>query len=444
MHPALALRALDGLDRQIVQILIRNPDAGSNQSQIARHLGSNPPSQSTISRSLSRLADAGIIAKTGATRNASFRLTTEAAWFALPDRSRSRIAYDPERIGSYDAEKGPWLPEKQAMAMRAAASTGGLQLDAGTYAREIAERFMIEMSWASSALEGNTYSLIETEVLIKYAEKAVGRSAEEATMILNHKDAIGWLLENIDTVQIDATTAFRLHALLMRGLVNQVNLGSIRQHAVGITNTAYSPSEDRVELTIGLSELCVRASQAVDPFEASFALLIGTAYLQAFADGNKRLGRLMSSLPLLKAGLPPHSFVGTDRQAYSAGMISWYELADPSHIAQVVAEGYALTAPAYKVSSVSRRIPRSVEIRERFRFDAELVNFMKAYAEGNRKTPADHAEAAFAHLNVEDRVIISDSFWEVIEAMDDIKAVAYGIPKDVFESYQTARNSRIP
>lgn len=444
MHPALAIRALDGLDRQIFQVLARNPNAASSQGQLARQLGANPPSQPTISRALARLINAGIVEKSGTTRNAAFRITPDAAWFAVPDQRRTRIPYDPGRIGSYDPEAAPWLPAAAAATMRAAVPSDGLMLDPQTYSREIGERFLIEMSWASSAMEGNTYSLLETEILIKYAEKAVGRSAEEATMILNHKDAIGWVLDNIEEMTVDAATAFRLHALLMRGLVHPGNLGSVRQHGVGITNTAYVPSEDRIELSMGLSELCARAGRASDPFEASFALLVGTAYLQAFADGNKRLGRLLSNIPLLKAGLPPISFVGVDRQAYAAGMISWYELADAGHVARAVAAGYEVSAPAYRVAAVSRRVPRSVEIRERARFDAELVRYMKAYADGDRTSASDHVDAAFAHVDPDDRVVLAGSFEEVLEAMDDVRAVAYGIPSDVYEAYRAAKDAPAP
>jgi len=108
------------------------------------------------------------------------------------------------------------------------------------------------MSWASSALEGNTYSLPETEALIKYAETAGGKSELEVQMILNHKQAIGWVLDNIDTVEVTPETAMRLHAMLMRGLVRQDKLGAIRNEPVSISTSSYIPAPDRADLMAGL------------------------------------------------------------------------------------------------------------------------------------------------------------------------------------------------
>jgi hypothetical protein len=203
--------------------------------------------------------------------------------------------------------------------------------------------------------------------------------------------------------------------------------------------TAYVPSDEYADLQIGIAELCSAAARREDPYEGAFALLIGTAYLQAFADGNKRLGRILSSIPLLRAGLPPISFVGVDRADYAWGMLSWYELNDPAPIANVIAAAYEISAPSYQVAKAVRRVPRTVEIRERSRLSTEIKKYMVSFASGDRTSVSDFAEAAFDHLEGEDRQIMVDSFVEVIETIDEIRAVAYQIPDNVYQSYRAAR-----
>lgn len=432
---------LKGLERQVFAALCKQPE-GTSQASILAALGPSAPSQSTVSRALGRLIEVGIVIKSGATRDASFRLAPEARWFSIPGHLRPPVHYDPRRFLDYDPDQAPWLGASARAAMGAVVEEGNVKLDPSTYSREIAERFMIEMAWASSALEGNTYTLLETEVLVKYAEAAGGRSAEEAAMIVNHKNAIAWLVDNIASVEVSPQTAMRLHAMLMRGLVRQDNLGSVRRVPVNITTSSYVPSADHVDLQAGLGELCYKANMAKDPFEASFALLAGTSYLQAFIDGNKRTGRLLCNIPLLKAGLPPISFVGVDRQAYGVGMTTWYELGDPSYVAEEIASGYVRSAPSYLVANVTKRVVRSVEIRERRRFDEALEDYVDGFLSGSLDVgPGEFASERFQDLDADDLDVILTSFKEVVEAMDAVKASAYGLDPDLAERFKAARDA---
>ncbi len=439
MHPVLLVPELQGLERNVYDTLVRRGADGLSQAAIIQLLELAPSSQSSVSRALARLCAAGLVEKSGTTRNASFSLTTEARWFSLPGHLRPPRTYDPMRFGTYDPDNVPWLNPASRALMAGAVGQGGLDLDPSTYTREIAERFLIEMSWASSALEGNTYSLPETEALIKYAEVAGGKSEVEVQMILNHKQAIGWLIDNIATVQITPDTVMRLHAMLMRGLVRQNNLGAIRRDPVSITTSSYVPSSDHAELSIGLSELCRKAAVAKDPFEASFALLAGIAYLPPFIDGNKRTGRLLCNIPLLQAGLPPISFIGVGRAAYGIGMTTWYELADTKYLAQVISEGYALTAPSYRVAATTKRVPRSVEIRMRRRLDEAVADYLAKAADNPAMTPVDFALQAFADIEGEDLDVIVQSLAEIIGSISAVNCIAYGVEPALVERYQAIR-----
>jgi hypothetical protein len=438
MHPVLLVPELQGLEKNVYDTLARRGGSGLSQAKIIQLLELSPSKQSSVSRALAKLGASGLVEKSGTTRDASFNLTSEARWFSVPGHLRPHVDYDPMRFRSYDPDAAPWL-DPAARALMADSVGQGLDLDPSTYTREIAERFLIEMSWASSALEGNTYSLPETEALIKYAEIADGKSEVEVQMILNHKQAIGWVIDNIAAAQITPETVMRLHAMLMRTLVRQNNLGTVRRDPVSITTSSYSPSSDHAELSTGLLELCWKASKTKDPFEASFALLAGIAYLQPFIDGNKRTGRLLSNIPLLKAGLPPISFIGVGRAEYGVGMTTWYELADTKYLSKAISEGYEITAPSYLVAATTKRVPRSIEIRMRRRLDDAVGEFLSRVVDEPAMTPGDFATEAFADIEGEDFDVIVQSFSDIIESISEVNCVAYGVEPDIVKRYHEAK-----
>lgn len=444
MHPVLLVPELQGLEKQLYQLLAKRGGQGLSQAKIIQLLDLPASSQSSVSRALSKLGATGIVEKTGTTRDASFSLSTEGKWFSVPGHLRTPVHYDPGRFQSYNPIDAGWLTKNARTLMEESAGLGSVKLDPATYTREIAERFLIEMSWASSALEGNTYSLPETEALIKYAEVAGGKSELEVQMILNHKQAIGWVIDNIASVEMTPETVMRLHAMLMRTLVRQDNLGAIRKDPVSITTSSYVPSKDSAELSFGLAELCWKVSNTSDPFEASFALLAGISYLQPFIDGNKRTGRLLSNIPLLKAGLPPISFIGVQRAEYGIAMTTWYELGDTSYLSKAIADGYAMSAPSYIVASATKRVPRSIEIRLRRRIDAAVEGYLKAAIGDPDLDREDFAREVFKDVEGDDLTVITRSFSDIIEEINDVNCIAYNVPTELVNEYFIAKGERKP
>jgi Fic family protein len=312
LHAALLVPRLEGLDREIVRALLS--EGATTQVRILNRVGKISPA--TLSRAVSRLVDQGVIEKSGTTRNAEFRLSPAAQHFARPAHLRPPVPYDPARIDGYVPNETRWLPPEAEARMREAAGKLDHRLDASTYSKRIAERFLIDLAWASSHLEGNTYEYLEAEALIKFSEQAQGHDWTEATMILNHKRAIILLLEGVDERGVEPNWMFRLHSLSMRDLLDAAALGRVRDNDsdIRIGGSCYKPLRDHRHLSMDFSALCWAASEVENPFEASFLLLAGTAYLQAFSDGNKRVGRLSCNLPLLRAGLPPHVISRSDPQ----------------------------------------------------------------------------------------------------------------------------------
>jgi hypothetical protein len=198
---------------------------------------------------------------------------------------------------------------------------------AGTFARDILNRLLIDLSWASSALEGNTYSRLDTQRLIEQGQAATGKDARETQMILNHKAAIEYLVHDPDRARVDESTLLALHALLSDGLLpDPMAGGRLRRRAVEIGGSVYRPLALPQRLH-GVFEVIVeRASAIADPFEQSFFLMVHLPYLQPFEDMNKRVSRLAANIPFIRHDLSPLSFIDVPERAYLEGTLAVYEL----------------------------------------------------------------------------------------------------------------------
>ena len=181
MHAILEVRNLSPQERVVMEALLRTPDPVSQRELMSRMR--DAPSQATMSRVMSGLIARGLLAKEGQTRGARFSLPPDVRRVATDPRRRTPIPYDPDRIGGYVPNETRWLPEESAGRMQVAVDGAGMQrLDASTWSRAIAERFLVDLSWASSNLEGNTYDHLSTELLVKYGQSASGRDPLETVL----------------------------------------------------------------------------------------------------------------------------------------------------------------------------------------------------------------------------------------------------------------------
>lgn len=195
------------------------------------------------------------------------------------------------------------------------------KLDSSIYKREL-ERFVIELSWKSSQIEGNTYSLIETETLIKQNIKASGHPDEEAVMILNHKEAFEAILNKKNSFRkLDFSDIIQLHQVLTKGLITS----GIRSQKVRISGTQYEPLSDKHEIEKILRQLIEHVNKTEYPPEKALILAIMIAYIQPFADGNKRTSRMLSNAVLMAFNFPPLSYRNINVNEYRSAMIVFYE-----------------------------------------------------------------------------------------------------------------------
>ena len=249
------------------------------------------------------------------------------AYVRQPRQQRKPVSYKNEFLEQYHPNQTTYLPESLCAQLHSLGRSPAEQTPAGTFARDILNRLLIDLSWASSKLEGNTYSRLDTERLIEFGQAAEGKDALETQMILNHKSAIEYLVRDTEHAGINPETIIALHAFLSDGLMpDPLTCGRIRNRPVEIGGSVYLPIAMPQRLGELFGIVMSMAAEIRDPFEQSFFLMVHLPYLQPFEDVNKRVSRLAANIPLIQHNLCPLSFVDVPQQAYVDGMIGVYEL----------------------------------------------------------------------------------------------------------------------
>lgn len=245
----------------------------------------------------------------------------------IPVNKRAPVAYERDFLSRYSPNVTYYLSagEREYMA-RVGKAQEGFQ-PAGTHARHILNRLLIDLSWNSSRLEGNTYTILDTHVLLETGKHAEGKSAEDAQMILNHKDAIEFLVEAANQIGFNRHTILNLHSLLSHNLLPDPQAsGRLRNKIVGIGQSAYTPLVTPAIIEECFHEILAKADAIVDPFEQAFFVWVQLPYLQPFEDVNKRVSRLAANIPFIKRNLSPLSFIDVPETLYKDAMLSVYEL----------------------------------------------------------------------------------------------------------------------
>jgi Fic/DOC family len=366
-----------------------HPDA-LTLDQLATALPDLP--KRTIQRHLAKAVLSGLIAKTGKARATRYqwikavsaknklskgRLSKDdpIVWspeslltFELINRpltARPPVGYQMKLLEDYIPNQTFYLPEPARTNLLLIGQTPvytGLPTDTpmllGTLAKQVLDRLLIDLSWASSHLEGNTYSHLDTAKLIQRGLTASDKNPTDAQMILNHKAAIEYLVLTDVPRPLDRNTINALHVFLSDGLINDpMDGGRIRSIPVEIYGSSYRPLALPASLDALLTHVLSIANEIQHPLEQSLFLMVHLPYLQPFIDVNKRVSRLAANIPLIAANLAPLSFINVPPKSYSKAVLAVYERLDTRPLADVFCWAYERACQDYNAQKQNQVAP---------------------------------------------------------------------------------------
>lgn len=218
------------------------------------------------------------------------------------------------------------------------------ELSENEYKKEL-ERLAIDLSWKSSQIEGNTYTLLETERLLKEKETASGKTKEEAVMLLNHKDALDFIIEHDDYLNpLTVSKIEDIHTILTKELAVERNL---RKRRIGISGTNYKPIDNEFQILEALSNTCDVINEKESIFEKALLALVLISYIQPFMDGNKRTARIVSNAILMNYNYCPISFRTVDSIDYKKAMLLFYEQNNISNFKEIFINQFEFAVKTY-------------------------------------------------------------------------------------------------
>lgn len=283
-----------------------------------------------------------------------------------PIQQRQPVGYDRLFLESYRPNETFYLsPEVRDHLHQIGRPPDGPR-PAGTYARDILNRLLIDLSWASSRLEGNTYTRLDTQNLIEHGQAAQGKDRREAQMILNHKAAIELLVEEAEEVGFNSFTFLNLHGLLSENLLaDPGESGRLRSRIVEVSGTVFHPLGIPQQIEQYFQLILEKAGAIGDPFEQSFFIMVHIPYLQPFVDVNKRVSRLGANISLIKHNLCPLSFIDVPEKSYVEGTLGVYELKDVSLLRDVFVWAYERSSQRYLAIRQTVAEPDPMRLRHR-------------------------------------------------------------------------------
>ena len=395
--------------------------AGANIEQIEAQLP-QPPTRRTLQRWLNALVGQGRLRKEGQARSTRYLLPVQAApeaadaapgdvFFPLSDEARAidiavrqpvqhrtPVGYRRSFLDSYRPNTTFYLHAALRAELQALGQVAAHNEPAGTYARSIANRLLIDLSWNSSRLEGNTYSLLETERLLSAGDAAEGKGALEAQMILNHKAAIEFLMDCTPDMGFNRYTLLNLHALLSDNLLpDPTASGRLRTVAVGIGQAVFLPLEGPQLIAECFAQVLDTAAAIQDPLEQAFFAMVHLPYLQPFEDVNTRVSRLAANIPLIQHNLCPLSFVDVPPAAYISAMLGVYELNRIELLRDVFAWAYKRSCARYSAVRQSLGEPDPFRLRYRALIFDTVAEVVRA-AMNKQRAIAFVARQARQHL----------------------------------------------
>lgn len=350
---------------------------------------------------------------------------------------RRPVSYQREFLESYQPGTTFYLSESLRQQLHDMGRTPVLERPAGTYAREILGRLLVDLSWASSRLEGNTYTRLDTQNLIEFGQVAQGKDAIETQMILNHKAAIEMLIEDADDVGFDAFTFKNLHAVLSQELMRDPQTsGRLRRRPVEIAGTVFHPLAMPQVIEDCFLLLLQKTSAIADPFEQAFFLMVQLPYLQPFEDVNKRVSRLGANMPLIKHNLCPLSFVDVPERAYIEGTLGVYERNQIDLLRDVFVWAYERSCQRYLAITQAMVEPDPLKIKYREALIQAVQAVIKSLLQ---PIPEIIAKVAAAHVTRADQPAFTEMLTVALRQLHEGSIARYRLRRSEYLAWQQAQ-----
>ena len=353
-----------------------------------------------------------------------------------PMMQRQPVGYQQAFLQAYQPGKTFYLSDALRNQLHEMGRTSAGERPAGTYARDIMDRLLVDLSWASSRLEGNTYSRLDTRNLIEFGQIAQGKDVIETQMILNHKAAIEMLIEDADEVGFDAFTFKNLHAVLAQELMRDpLAPGRLRQRPVDISGTVFQPSAMPQVIEDCFTLLLNKAAAIPDPYEQAFFLMVQLPYLQPFEDVNKRVSRIGANIPLFKWNLCPLAFIDVPEQAYVEGILGVYELNQIDLLRDVFVWAYERSCQRYLAITQTMVEPDPLKIKYREALIQAVQRIVKAL---RQPTPAAIAQVARDYVATPDQGAFRDMLAVALQQMHEGNIARYRLRRSEYIAWQHA------
>lgn len=342
--------------QRILSLFIQGGSMRSSQVHAALVEMQEKCSLVTVKRILTTMVQLNLLSISGGGRSTSYSIATNGRLFLDVDAAQYCSIEPDERFGSntflfdlFRDSPAEFFTDVEWQTLYDATREyrkRSLRIST-TIAKKELERLVIELSWKSSRIEGNTYTLLDTERLILEQREAPGHDRNEARMILNHKDAFTLIHENArDFRTLTRGNLEELHATLVKGM--GVGKG-LRRSPVGVTGSRYQPLDNVHQITDAIQALAKAVGRMKTPYAKSMLSLLGISYIQPFEDGNKRTSRLMANALLLAHHCAPLSYRSVNEDEYREAMLVFYELNSLMPFKKIFIEQYVFAARNYAV-----------------------------------------------------------------------------------------------
>lgn len=424
-HPTLARRTVQ---RWLSQWVAAGQIAAQGEGRARRYLPA-------VARSTATPSEAG------QSFSAPVSLSADSqdilAYVSQPLQARKPVGYQRDFLDAYQPNVSAYLSAPLRRQLHNMGKTSRMSEPAGTYSRAILNRLLIDLSWASSQLEGNTYSRLDTVALIEDGRTASGKGTIETQMILNHKSAIELLVDNAAAVELNRFLLMNLHSALAENLLpNPADEGRIRQHVVDIGQSVYRPLSTPQQIDETLDVVLAKFNQISDPFEQSFFAMVHLPYLQPFADINKRTSRLAANFPLFRANLCPLTFLDVPEAAYSAATLGVYELTRVELLRDLYVWAYERSTQAYQAIQQDLAEPDPLRLAYR-----DLIKqTVRQVVQQPQADPLKVIEQALEPVPQADRVDVHALLVRELQRLHEGVLARYGLRPSELAAWKDARN----